>query len=208
MPPRPIARSRRPARPSEGPLSWRSSSSSSSLSKERSSGLFSKSGASFATNPAFANATFAAALAVGFFHSGDGLRGRPSRNCGRSLKFGPFFAAFSFSDKPTLETVVCKGGSGGILPPSHHRSLAQCNQGNQVLSSRANVNGWQMTTKPRFARVKATFARRQSATKPMPPEGEARTVDMTIASFSLPWKPSTEPTSTPFLSRPVGIPAP
>eukprot|EP00614_Pseudopedinella_elastica_P000368 CAMPEP_0172606006 /NCGR_PEP_ID=MMETSP1068-20121228/26200_1 /TAXON_ID=35684 /ORGANISM="Pseudopedinella elastica, Strain CCMP716" /LENGTH=89 /DNA_ID=CAMNT_0013408581 /DNA_START=112 /DNA_END=378 /DNA_ORIENTATION=+ len=51
-------------------------------------------------------------------------------------------------------------------------------------------------TQPRWARVKATLARRQSATKPTAPRSLARTVEMTMRAFSRPWKPSTDATSS------------
>jgi len=105
--------------------------------------------------------------------------------------------------RPTGAALGFGGGSGGSRPQLRPCSATHRSQGAQVRSSLASVCGSQTTTSPRRARVKATFTRRQSAVKPMPPAAFERTVDITIASFSRPWKLSTEFTSTPPKSRPV-----
>mmetsp|Transcript_36004 Transcript_36004/g.64438 ORF Transcript_36004/g.64438 Transcript_36004/m.64438 type:complete len:267 (-) Transcript_36004:2375-3175(-) len=55
----------------------------------------------------------------------------------------------------------------------------------------------------RFARVRATFRRRQSATNPTPPKLLDRTMDTMITSFSDPWKASTEATVICSASSPM-----
>mmetsp|Transcript_46505 Transcript_46505/g.129633 ORF Transcript_46505/g.129633 Transcript_46505/m.129633 type:complete len:236 (+) Transcript_46505:349-1056(+) len=54
-----------------------------------------------------------------------------------------------------------------------------------------------MTMQPRRARVSMTFKRRQSDKKPTLPSRLLRTAQKIITSFSWPWKPSTDSTSSP-----------
>mmetsp|Transcript_77027 Transcript_77027/g.225912 ORF Transcript_77027/g.225912 Transcript_77027/m.225912 type:complete len:322 (+) Transcript_77027:163-1128(+) len=54
-----------------------------------------------------------------------------------------------------------------------------------------------MTMQPRLARVSITFRRRQSAKKPTLPSLLFRTAQKMMTSFSCPWKPSTDSTSSP-----------
>mmetsp|Transcript_104155 Transcript_104155/g.301317 ORF Transcript_104155/g.301317 Transcript_104155/m.301317 type:complete len:222 (+) Transcript_104155:350-1015(+) len=55
----------------------------------------------------------------------------------------------------------------------------------------SHVGMWPTTTQSRLARDRATFKRRQSATKPTSPRWLARTKLKMITSLSLPWKAST-----------------
>ena len=79
------------------------------------------------------------------------------------------------------------GGDGA--PAVFTTTRCECahwSQGPHVRRSAPSVGGWPMTTRPRLARVKLTFTRRQSVTKPMLPYRLARTAENTMTSFSRP----------------------
>mmetsp|Transcript_59695 Transcript_59695/g.194827 ORF Transcript_59695/g.194827 Transcript_59695/m.194827 type:complete len:285 (-) Transcript_59695:2246-3100(-) len=109
---------------------------------------------------------------------------------------------FAKSSRKAMTLDKCSLGSTCRAPPRNNRTStapAGWKPSHSLISEHSDTSQVVMlatTTQSRLALVRATFRRRQSATKPTSPRRLARTRLTMITSFSHPWKASTDETCT------------